>query len=87
MNSPVYVNIRRLVSNPDALRHAADLMLAEVRTLQAMRHPHLAAYDLVAGIPLGGLHLATAFSLISNTPLIYVKPTHNGHPGTIEGRL
>ena len=85
VNSPVYVNIRRLISSPDALRHAADLMLAEVRTLQAMRHPHLAAYDLVAGIPLGGLHLATAFSLISGTPLIYVKPTHNGHPGTIEG--
>ena len=85
VNSPVYINIRRLISNPDALRHAANLMLAEVQTLQAMRQPHLAAYDLVAGIPLGGLHLATAFSLFSGTPLIYVKPTHNGHPGTIEG--
>ena len=85
VNSPVYVNLRRLISNPDALRRAAEVMLAEVQTLQAMRHPHLAPYDLVAGIPLGGLHLATAFSLISGTPLIYVKPTHNGQAGIIEG--
>ena len=85
VNSPVYVNLRRLISNPKALRRAAEVMLAEVQTLQAMRHAHLAPYDLVAGIPLGGLHLATAFSLISGTPLIYVKPTHNGQTGIIEG--
>jgi orotate phosphoribosyltransferase len=85
VNSPVYVNLRRLISNPKALRRAAEVMLAEVQTLQAMRHPHLAPYDLVAGIPLGGLHLATAVSLISGTPLIYVKPTHNGQTGIIEG--
>lgn len=85
VNSPVYVNLRRLISNPEALRRAAEVMLAEVQTLQAMRHPHLAPYDLVAGIPLGGLHLATAFSLSSGTPLIYVKPTHNGQAGIIEG--
>ena len=85
VNSPVYVNLRRLISNPEALRRAAEVMLAEVQTLQVMRHPHLAPYDLVAGIPLGGLHLATAFSLITGTPLIYVKPTHNGQAGIIEG--
>ena len=85
VNSPVYVNLRRLISNPEALRRAAEVMLAEVQTLQVMRHPHLASYDLVAGIPFGGLHLATAFSLISGTPLIYVKPTHNGQAGIIEG--
>ena len=85
VNSPVYVNLRRLISNPQALRRAAEVMLAEAQTLQAMRHPHLASYDLVAGIPFGGLHLATAFSLISGTPLIYVKPTHNGQAGIIEG--
>ena len=85
VNSPVYVNLRRLISNPQVLRRAAEVMLAEVQTLQAMRHPHMASYDLVAGIPLGGLHLATAFSLISGTPLIYLKPTHNGQAGIIEG--
>ena len=85
VNSPVYVNLRRLISNPEALRRAAEVMLAEVQTLQVMRHPHLAPYDLVAGIPFGGLHLATAFSLITGTPLIYVKPTHNGQAGIIEG--
>jgi orotate phosphoribosyltransferase/uridine monophosphate synthetase len=78
VHSPVYINLRRLISNPEALQRAADVMLYEVQTLQSMRHPHLAHYDLVAGIPFGGLHLATAFSLRSGTPLIYLPPASNG---------
>jgi len=31
-------------------------------------------FDLVAGVPLGGLHLATAYSLCSNTPMVYIHP-------------
>jgi orotate phosphoribosyltransferase len=86
VHSPVYVNLRLLVSNPSALREAAEVMLDEVRTLQTMRHPHLASYDLVAGVPFGGLHLATAFSLLSGTPLIYLHPGKEGTENTIEGK-
>jgi orotate phosphoribosyltransferase/uridine monophosphate synthetase len=60
-------------------------MLEEVRTLQNMRHPRLAYYDLVAGVPFGGLHLATAFSLLSGTPMIYLHPTKDGLEDVIEG--
>jgi len=85
VHSPVYVNLRLLISNPAALREAAEVMLEEVRTLQNMRHPRLAHYDLIAGVPFGGLHLATAFSLLSGTPMIYLHPTKDGQDQMIEG--
>lgn len=86
VHSPVYVNLRLLISNPQALRRAAEVMRDEVRTLQSMRQPHLAAYDLVAGVPFGGLHLATAFSLLSGTPMIYLHPPKDCHRTVIEGK-
>ena len=85
VHSPVYVNLRLLISNPSALREAAEVMLEEVRTLQTMRHPRLAHYDLVAGVPFGGLHLATAFALLSGTPMIYLHPAKDGQGHVIEG--
>ena len=85
VHSPVYVNLRLLISNPAALRRAAEVMQGEVRALQSMRNPRLAPYDLVAGVPFGGLHVATAFSLLSGTPMIYLHPTKNGEGSVIEG--
>jgi orotate phosphoribosyltransferase len=85
VHSPVYVNLRLLISNPAALRRAAEVMQGEVRALQSMRNPRLAPYDLVAGVPFGGLHLATAFSLLSGTPLIYLHPAKNDEGSVIEG--
>jgi orotate phosphoribosyltransferase/uridine monophosphate synthetase len=85
VHSPVYVNLRLLISNPAALRRAAEVMQGEVQALQGMRNPRLAPYDLVAGVPFGGLHVATAFSLLSGTPLIYLHPTKNGEGSVIEG--
>ncbi|MGQ9571809.1 MAG: orotate phosphoribosyltransferase [Dehalococcoidia bacterium] len=74
LHSPVYINVRLLISRPRALRRAARLMYEEVCALQSMRHPRGAPFDRVAGIPFGGLHLATAFSLIANVPMIYIHP-------------
>jgi orotate phosphoribosyltransferase/uridine monophosphate synthetase len=85
VHSPVYVNLRLLISSPAAMRRAAEVMQGEVQALQSMRNPRLAPYDLVAGIPFGGLHLATVFSLISGTPLIYLHPAKNGEGSVIEG--
>jgi orotate phosphoribosyltransferase/uridine monophosphate synthetase len=50
-------------------------MYEEVRTLQRMLHPRGAPFDRVAGIPFGGLHLATVFSLIANVPMVYIHPS------------
>jgi orotate phosphoribosyltransferase/uridine monophosphate synthetase len=85
VHSPVYVNLRLLISNPAALRRAAEVMQWEVQALQSMRNPRLARYDLVAGVPFGGLLLATAFVLLSGTPMIYLHPAKNGEGSVIEG--
>jgi len=74
LHSPVYVNLRRLTSNPRALQRAARVLWQEVRTLQSMRHPHIQPFQRVTGIPFGGLHLALAFSLTSKIPLVYIHP-------------
>jgi orotate phosphoribosyltransferase/uridine monophosphate synthetase len=83
VRSPVYLNVRRIIGHPETLRRAADVIHAEITALQAMRNPGVAHFDLVAGVPLGGLHIATTYSLQANVPLVYL------HPGreetTIEG--
>jgi len=87
-HSPVYVNLRLLISNPRALARAARVMHEEVQTLQSMLHPQLQPFQRVCGIPFGGLHLATAFSLRGRVPMIYVHPAkeRNGNRVFVEGR-
>jgi orotate phosphoribosyltransferase/uridine monophosphate synthetase len=92
VNSPVYVNPRLLISNPEVLRRVAQLIDREVQAGMSRRRDPIEPFDLVAGVPLGGLHLATAYALLTNTPMIYVRPpvgsataVQNGHG--IEGRF
>ncbi|MDI3340698.1 MAG: phosphoribosyltransferase family protein [Sphaerobacter sp.] len=83
--SPIYINPRVLISDPAVLRQIARLIHQEILADQVRRKPRLAAFAAVAGVPMGGLHLATAYALVSDTPLIYIRP-NNGEP-TIEGRV
>ena len=88
-HSPVYVNLRLLISNPRALARAARVMHEEVQTRQALLHNPVRAFQRVCGIPFGGLHLATAFSLRSRVPMVYVHPAkeRNGNRVWVEGRF
>ena len=72
--SPIYVNVRRIISNPRALRRVGRLIADETRTLSGMLRPHIAPFELTAGVPMGGLHVATAFALVADVPLIYPVP-------------
>ena len=83
VDSPVYINVRKLIAHPAALWRAAQVIQEEITALQAMRNPHVAPFQLVAGVPLGGLHIATAYSLVTKMPLIYLHPTREGN--VIEG--
>jgi len=85
VHSPVHINVRRLVSSPRALSRCATIIETEFETLGAMRHPHVHPFELVAGVPFGGLHLATAFSLHRGTPMIYIHPPSTDKADTIEG--
>jgi orotate phosphoribosyltransferase len=77
VGSPVYINVRKLIGHPDALRRAAIVMHDEITALQAMRNPQIAPFDVVAGVPFGGLHIATAYSLVSMKPMVYLHPNRD----------
>jgi orotate phosphoribosyltransferase len=88
VSSPVFINPKVLISNPTALRVASKLMQQEINLAQSLRRVRVHPFTVVAGVPVGGLLLATAYSLETNIPLIYarVQPEGTGERG-IEGRV
>ncbi len=85
VDSPVYINLRLLIAHPTALWRVGHLIWEEVQTLQSMLHPQVQPFQLVAGVPFGGLHVATAFSLTAKVPLIYLHPRMDDLGNDIEG--
>lgn len=86
-HSPIYLNPRLLIGNPAAFRRSARVIKEEAETLLSMLHPAIEPFSLVAGVPFGGLHFATAFSLITRIPLIYLHPSRIGDSHeVIEGK-
>jgi orotate phosphoribosyltransferase/uridine monophosphate synthetase len=85
VHSPMYINVRRLISNPRALSRCAGIIRDELEALMAMRHRHVHPFSLVAGVPFGGLHVATAYSLAVNVPMIYIHPPATEKSDVIEG--
>jgi orotate phosphoribosyltransferase len=73
--SPIYLDLRMLVSYPAALRLATAVYRQLLNNIQ---------YDLVAAAPLAGLPLATAVCLATDTPLIYPRKTAKSY-GTGKG--
>lgn len=85
VHSPIYINLRRLISNPRALAKCARIIKEELEALMSMRNPHVQPFTLVAGVPFGGLHVATAFSLGVSVPMIYIHPPSTQKADVIEG--
>jgi orotate phosphoribosyltransferase/uridine monophosphate synthetase len=85
VHSPIYVNLRLLISHPTALARAAHTLLQEVQTLQAMRRPEVDPFDVVCGVPFGGLMIAQSFSLTSKVPMIYLHPHKDDLDSDVEG--
>lgn len=85
VHSPIYINVRRLISSPRVLSRCAKIIREELEALMSMRNPHVQPFTLVAGVPFGGLHVATAFSLNVSTPMIYIHPPGTNKAHLIEG--
>ncbi|HEX6122535.1 MAG TPA: phosphoribosyltransferase family protein, partial [Ktedonobacterales bacterium] len=65
----------------------AKLMHQEVTLAQSLRRAKALSYDVVAGVPVGGLLLAVAYALEASVPLIYSRPQPEGTGERgIEGR-
>lgn len=76
--SPFYLDLRILVSHPEALARVARAMLQRAAALR---------YDRIAGIPYAGLPIAVAMSLIAERPMIYARKEAKqyGTKRTVEG--
>ena len=88
VSSPIFINPKVLISNPTALSVAAKLMQQEINLAQSLRRARVHSFNIVAGVPVGGLILASAYSLETSTPMIYarIRPEGTGKRG-IEGRF
>ena len=73
-NSPVYVNAKLLISRPDALKRTIALIADEIELGMMRRNPTVEPFDAIAGVPIGGLHIATGLALRLDKPLLYVRP-------------
>ncbi len=62
--SPVYLDLRIIISYPEILNRIATELLALTQKLH---------FDRIAGIPYTALPIATAFSLVSGHPMIYSR--------------
>lgn len=66
MLSPIYLDLRVIVSAPQLLNQIADQMIAVIQE-------HKIKYDLLAGIPYTALPMATVLSVKLNKPMIYAR--------------
>ena len=64
MVSPIYLDLRRLITHPVILRRAAQ---AYARVLSGL------VFDRIAGLPYAALPIGTAIALEMNRPLIYPR--------------
>lgn len=78
MQSPVYVDLRRVASYPDLFQRVVNVYANLIRPLQ---------YDCLAAVPYAALPLGAAIALKLNQPLIYPRKEikKHGTGRTIEG--
>lgn len=64
LQSPIYIDLRQLVSRPSLLRQVGEAYLPTLKQLK---------FDRLAGLPYAAIPIATAISLAGNYPMIYPR--------------
>ena len=78
LKSPIYIDLRVLISYPDVLKEVAEELRKKTMGLQ---------FDRIAGIPYAAISIATAISLENDIPMIYPRKEQKdyGTKRAIEG--
>ena len=78
LTSPIYIDLRRIITHPKLLSEVAQAYLPIVSSLQFSR---------IAGLPYAAIPIATAISLAGNYPMIYPRKEvkNYGTKAEIEG--
>lgn len=64
IKSPIYIDLRLLISYPKVLRLISEAMIEVAKTLK---------FDVIAGIPYTALPIATAISVSQDWPMVYAR--------------
>lgn len=64
LKSPIYIDLRQVISYPQLLAQIGQAYLPLIRNLQ---------FDRLAGLPYAAIPIATAISLAGNYPMIYPR--------------
>ncbi len=78
LHSPFYIDLRKLISDPEAMRTAAEAYARLARPI---------GFDRLAGIPAAGLPLATVAGMRLNVPMLWPRmpAKEHGTGNRIEG--
>lgn len=78
MQSPLYIDLRKIVSYPDALTTISELMWEKIKENK---------FDFICGVPYTALPMATALSIHHNKPMLMRRKEKKeyGTKQTIEG--
>lgn len=78
--SPIYIDMRKVVSHPSVLEALTYVMWEKIQTKP---------FDLLCGVPYGAVPLTTALSLYSHKPMIMLRKEvkEHGTKQSVEGKF